>query len=67
MERKSVLMCMMARPKGKRDFEQIRSAIDEFMAGEKPVDIGERRGASASASRFTVLGGSGLGNEHVHL
>lgn len=39
-------MCMMARPKGVRDFEQIRSAIDEFMAGEKLTDIGERRGVS---------------------
>lgn len=38
-------MCM-ARPKGKRDFEQIRTAIDEFMAGEKLVDIGDRRGVS---------------------
>lgn len=36
----------MARPKGKRDFEQIKSAIEEFMAGEKLVDIGERRGVS---------------------
>jgi len=37
---------MMARPKGKRDEAEIKSAIEEFMAGEKLTDIAERRGVS---------------------
>jgi hypothetical protein len=37
---------MMARPKGKRDVAEIKSAIEECMAGATLTSIAERRGVS---------------------